>query len=318
MSTLRRSSERTTDPLDSFVDEMRSYGLEPPAFVDVGKIVRMPARDDKPGRESGWCIYYEISDDFQLGGIIGIGVFGSWKGNPEKKYWCSKRRETMSWDEQHRLDEKIKASRTARDLERIKMHGEASLRAVAMWEQSDQAPKQHPYLEAKGIKPHGVHSKWGKLLVPVMDDNQITSLQFIGNNGDKKFLRGGRTKGCYLRIGNRDTDTVYVAEGFATAATLYEITGNSCFVAFNASNLFAVASAVCDLHPVAKIIIAGDDDRATKGNPGRTKASSAAGMLHCGVAFPEFDDNASPEDTDFNDMARLRSLEAVKLVLGWA
>ena len=170
----------------------------------------------------------------------------------------------------------------------------------------------------KGIEPHGIHVSQGNLVVPVMDGNETTSLQFIDASGGKKFLSGGRVKGCYYRIGEKDSDTVYVDEGFATAATVHEITGDVCYVAFTAGNLLAVGHAVRARHPSAQLVMAGDDDHATDGNPGRAKASAAANALRCKVVFPEFGEGAGPDDTDYNDMARLYGAEAVKRVLGRA
>lgn len=38
-----------------------------------------------------------------------------------------------------------------------------------------------------------------------------------------------------------DADTLYLAEGFATGATIAEVTGKPCAVAYSASNLVSVA-----------------------------------------------------------------------------
>ncbi len=308
----------TDDPRAAFIDEMRSHGFEPPPYPAIEKLDRMPAPGDKPGKKSGWYWYVEFPDDSCEGGVIAIGVFGSWKGNPEKVVWSSKRRDAMVPVARVRLEEKIKAAKIAHDLAQKEAHKAAAQRAEEIWEQTDPAPKSHPYLKDKGIKPHGIHVSRGNLVVAVMDGDRITSLQFIGINGDKKFLSGGRVKGCYYRIGEKDSETVYVAEGFATAATLHEITGDVCYVAFTAGNLLAVGHAVRARHPSAQLVMAGDDDHATDGNPGRAKASAAANALRCKVMFPEFGEGAGPDDTDYNDMARLYGAEAVRLVVGRA
>ncbi|MCZ6772065.1 MAG: toprim domain-containing protein [Proteobacteria bacterium] len=309
---------RTDDPRAAFIDEMRSHGFEPPPYPAIEKLDRMPAPGDKPGKKSGWYRYVEFPDDSCEGGVIAIGVFGSWKGNPEKVVWSSKRRDAMSPVAQVRLEEKIKAAKIAHDLALKEARKAAAQRAEEIWEQTDPAPKSHPYLKDKGIKPHGIHVSRGNLVVAVMDGDQIASLQFIGINGKKKFLSGGRVKGCSYRIGEKYTDTVYVDEGFATGATLHEITGDVCYVAFTAGNLLAVGHAVRARHRGARLIIAGDDDHATDGNPGRAKAGAAANALRCKVVFPELGEGAGPDDTDFNDMARLYGAEAVKRVLGRA
>ena len=55
--------------------------------------------------------------------------------------------------------------------------------------------------------------------------------------------------------------------------------------------------------PGAELIIAGDDDRLTNGNPGRTKANAAAAKAGATVAFPNWPEGAPEDLTDFNDLA---------------
>jgi putative DNA primase/helicase len=69
---------------------------------------------------------------------------------------------------------------------------------------------------------------------------ELHSLQFIGPEGDKRFLSGGRVSGCYLLIGKPDV-TLCIAEGYATGASIHEAAGCAVAVAFNAGNLLPVA-----------------------------------------------------------------------------
>jgi putative DNA primase/helicase len=57
------------------------------------------------------------------------------------------------------------------------------------------------------------------------------------------------------------------------------------------------------------LLICGDDDHATEGNPGRAKAMEAA--VRCGGdwVLPDFTGlPRGPKDTDFNDLRRLREV----------
>src|SRR5690606_35275097 len=100
-----------------------------------------------------------------------------------------------------------------------------------------------------------------------------------GDGGEKRFLTGGKIKSGYFRI-NGAGDDVYVAEGLATGASIHEATGSTVYIAFNAGNLYEVASMV-KARENARLIIAGDDDTKTAGNIGRTKAEQAATGLAC-------------------------------------
>ena len=102
--------------------------------------------------------------------------------------------------------------------------------------------------------------------------------------------------GLFWWIGPK-TDKVLICEGFATAATLQEETGNRVYMAFTANNLMAVGRIVREKLPDAEIVFCADNDT-TAGNPGLTKATAAAQAIGASVAVP-------PISGDFNDYAIL-------------
>jgi putative DNA primase/helicase len=59
-------------------------------------------------------------------------------------------------------------------------------------------------------------------------------------------------------------------------------------VAFDSGNLKPVAVALTNKYPHYDLIICGDDDPKTPGNPGRTKATEAAKLVGARVCFPVF------------------------------
>jgi|GEM_PF-3274947 len=63
--------------------------------------------------------------------------------------------------------------------------------------------------------------------------------------------------------------------------------------------------------PNLPLIICADDDETIQGNPGVTKANSAALSTDANVAIPNFGVQRPEGITDFNDMAALRGLESV-------
>ena len=117
--------------------------------------------------------------------------------------------------------------------------------------------------------------------------NRLLNLQFIGEAGSKRFLTGGRVKGCCFLIGEPG-DVLCIAEGFATGASVHEATGYAVAVAFDCGNLQSVAEAMRARFPNARIVIAADDDYQTAGNPGLTKAREAAAAIGGSVAVPDF------------------------------
>ncbi|MDS4015696.1 MAG: DUF3987 domain-containing protein [Candidatus Accumulibacter sp.] len=138
------------------------------------------------------------------------------------------------------------------------------------------------------------------------------SLQFIGADGDKRFLTGGRVTGCYFRIGNvQGAAALCVAEGFATGASIHEATGYPVAVAFNAGNLPAIAQAMRAKFPDLPVILCADDDYRTEGNPGMTKATEAVRAVGGLLAVPDFGAGRPEWATDFNDLALLCGADAV-------
>ena len=141
------------------------------------------------------------------------------------------------------------------------------------------------------------------LLVPLYAGGVLVNLQRIAPDGGKRFLFGGRIKGAYSPMGRITPDKpLCICEGWATGATLHE-SGYTVACAMNAGNLKPVALALRAEYHTAEIIIAGDDDRQTEGNPGRAAANAAAAACGGLVTFPEWPADAPLTLSDFNDLA---------------
>lgn len=128
----------------------------------------------------------------------------------------------------------------------------------------------------------------GCLVVPLRDaDGRLWSLQVINGQGTKLFPKFGRKQGCFHVLGEADgAETLAVAEGYATAASVHEALGWPVAVAFDAGNLLPVGRALRERYPAALLVFAGDDDPNRPGNPGRTKAEAAAAAVGGVAVFP--------------------------------
>src|SRR5262249_34541072 len=129
--------------------------------------------------------------------------------------------------------------------------------------------------------------------------------------GAKRFLLGGRKSGCCFIIGE-PVGALCIAEGYATAASIREATGYAVAVAFDAGNLLSVARSLRSQFPGIDLIFCADDDAATQGNPGLTKARAAAQAVAGLLALPDFGSNRPEGASDFNDLHRQAGLEAVR------
>lgn len=180
---------------------------------------------------------------------------------------------------------------------------EVAEQAVQMWNSAGRPDPDHAYLMRKQVSPWMLRQRGSELLVPLYTAGFMVNLQRIALNGQKRFLSGGRVKGAYCPIGKPVAgERLYVAEGWATACTVYQLTGCAVAAAMNAGNLKPVALAMKAKYPDAHLIIAGDDDRQTEGNPGRAAAMAAAVTAGAEVSFPEWPDDAPLALTDFNDL----------------
>lgn len=103
---------------------------------------------------------------------------------------------------------------------------------------------------------------------------------------------------------------LYLCEGWATGATLHAETGHPVACAMNAGNLLEAGRHLQRRHPEAVLIVAGDDDRQTEGNPGKTAAIAAAAGLGCGLILPPWPADAPLHLSDFNDLRQWREAHA--------
>lgn len=286
----------------------QAFGFAPDEIIPDGSIHRFSTRD-QPQDKAGYYCFFDHGDGFQA------GFFGDWRSG-HFETWHNHNGEKLSPD----LIQGISEAKKKGQQERDRQAREAAEKARGIWEAAKPA-QDHQYLTRKGIKPHNARlDSYGNLILPVMDmQGQINSLQIIKPDGEKLFLTGGKIKGhfCPLR-GSDENGSVYIAEGFATAATVYEALEGTKTVltAFNAGNLQPVAQVVRVKYPDRKVVIAADFDHRTDGNPGLTKAREAAQAVNALLAWPEF----APDDpgTDFNDLAQATGLDAVKTRLEFA
>jgi len=202
-------------------------------------------------------------------------------------------------------------------------HAAAASQAERIWLAADPAPLDHPYLVRKNIGAGGLRLYRGNLtinevacdgalIVPARDaSGKLWTLEFITPAGKKLFLPGGRKSGCFALIGGTVSGTVLIGEGYATCATVEGATGFPAAVAFDATNLHAVAVAMRAQYPDARIVLCADDDHGTKGNPGITKGRAAAEAVGGVVAVPDFGGNRPSSATDFNDLAEHLNVQAV-------
>lgn len=216
-------------------------------------------------------------------------------------------------------DQRIRADR----LRQQQDHDTAAEQALDLWEAANEADAAgHGYIKRKGVGAHGVRvGADGWLLIPLRNaDGELRNVQRVAparpadGGPDKLFLKGGQVSGLWHMLGSvGGADVVLICEGYATAASVHEATGRPVAVAFTANNLKAVAKALRKAMPVASLVVAGDDDRATAlrsgKNPGAAAATAAATLVHGVPVLPK---GLPSGKSDFNDLHATKGADVVR------
>lgn len=142
-----------------------------------------------------------------------------------------------------------------------------------------------PYMSRKQIRHFGTKSNGNTLVIPAMDlEENLWNLQYIYPDGTKMFRRDGRRVGCMHRIGPDEYSKgiAYLAEGYATGASIFQATGVTTFISFTSSNLDLVYTGLREKYDGLKVIIAGDNDKAGR--------KHSAPVIYPGIAGKDWND----------------------------
>jgi len=290
-------SQSSWDHEREFNEAMRLSGINfKGALLADGAIHRF-APEGK-GNKDGWYVFYGMA-----------GAFGDWSQDIHQKW--SIRNQSLSYEDSSRLSEQIEKAKRASEQERNQRYEEASSLALTEWNGLSQTGSS-PYLSRKRVEIFGVRFRGELVVIPIKDaSGKLWSLQYISPDGTKRFLSGGRKKGCFHSISAfKNGDPIIVAEGYATGASVYMATSHPTVIAFDAGNLDPVIEELKKAYPKSLLLIAGDDDRWKEHNTGRIIAEEAAKKHNCRVLFPTFK-NLSTHPTDFNDLMLLEGKEEV-------
>jgi putative DNA primase/helicase len=262
-------------PEAQLIDAMRAAGLEPPDEILMdGKIHRFKSgTKGTPGIDKpGWYLVF--------GDGIPAGRFGCWRMGMEVTWRADVGRKLTEFEEMAHA-RRINESKVLREAAQERQHQIASETVEKIWLSGGAAHPDHPYLKRKGIQTHGVRITGdGRLMVPLYDqDRKLSTLQYIDDQGGKLYHPGGQTGGKFWMIGSLDEPgTLFVAEGFATAATIYEATDRPCVVAYSASNLVPVTGTLREMYGATQdIVIVADNDSSGVGQRYAEQASAKFG-----------------------------------------
>ena len=289
-----------SDAFQQFRDALAGRGIVPPSDLLADGAIHRCDAEGRGGK--GDAAYLLHLDGIPAGG------FENWRDGLGWQNWRGDVGRALTTAEESAHRAKIEAARREREAEEAKRKHEARERACLLWAEAF-ACTEHAYLTRKGITANGARLHRESLVLPIRDTaGALHSLQFIGTDGGKRYLTGGRIRGCYFGIGKPDK-VLCISEGFATGASIHEATGYAVAVAFDCGNLLPAAKALREKFPDLLLILCADDDYRTEGNPGKTKAIEAAQAVGGLLAFPDFGTGRADGATDFNDLHQLAGLQ---------
>lgn len=237
---------------------------------------------------------------------------------------------------QTRADDSSNRERDRAAEREAKRRDEAAEKALMIWRAAVPATDDHPYLRRKGVaavstlrtidvqsvarilgyvpKSSGDLLTGSILVVPVKVGDSLSTLELIDSDGGKSAIAGGaKARGYWsaepLPSGDGDGLTVQIGEGVATVLSAREATGDTSIAALSCSNLPNVAVAMRGRYPKANVVMLAD-----VGN-GQSYAEKAARLVGGTVAVPDFADDGADGEKDFNDLARSRGADAVRVAI---
>lgn len=256
---------------EQLVDQMLSNGITPPKFGDIkldGKINRFCASGKKG--DSGWYIVFNEG--------VPAGQFGDWRTGIIVSFRADIGRQLTPLEEMANT-RRMQEAKALREEEQKRKHEIAANTVEQIWSNGMHAEAEHPYLKKKGIYSHGARVTGdGRLMVPLFNsEGKLSSIQYIGEDGDKKYHAGGATSECYWTLGE-PSKTIYIAEGFATAATIFENTNQYTIISYSASNLVPVTRIVREkFGAMQDVVIVADNDVSGVGQKYADQASAKYG-----------------------------------------
>lgn len=281
-------------------------------------------RDFTPQLDGG---FHEVKENSFKGWYIGgekkttkgaqyiTFTLGDWRTG--EKYTFIDGVEELSSEEKKEYKKQQKIDEEKITKEKLSRESEVAIKACKEYE-AFKNEGVSPYLIKKSLSSNygakSVKNSWGKLdlIIPMKDaQGKIWGYQTIDETGEKAFVFGQKIEGCYYQFGSLNDDVIFICEGFATGASIYEATKKPVVVAFNTANLESVGKAIRTILPKKPIVFCADDDRFKKRNYGKEKAIKASQAIQAQVIFPRFED-LRDEPTDFNDMHIQLGLDKVR------
>lgn len=249
--------------------------------------------------KAGWYIGKEWTYN---GKSYFAATYGSWNlGNEKHRFVSWSKSEELEnkglRKEVKLLDEKLKQEEERLQSERL----EKILENFKTFTPINGA--ENKYLQKKHVSIFAglLEDNHKNLIVPVYEDFNKTICGYQRIFTDRKsFPVGQKIQGNFFFFGDiSEPSHVYLCEGIATAATIYEVTGVPTISCFNAGNIPNVIMKIKNQLSGKNVVIACDNDKSKTGYDFAIKAKRKFG--NAVILKPDFG-TTSTSLSDFNDL----------------
>ncbi|EMC8674025.1 toprim domain-containing protein [Campylobacter coli] len=322
--------------LTAFKSALENQGLiiEGLPIMD-GKIHRVKTTNDK-GRELSGA-YNGFLDDYPAGFMQNFktGIKENWKMPIEKN-------QSNNIKNSQKLHEQIKKDQELREKEILTLQEKTALKLENEYNNARWANSNHAYLKKKGFSENFYlkQDNKGSLLIPLKDENgKLWSVQRIFPNGDKiigviktkeekeqGIEYSAKKSGCFHLIGAKNLEyckEFIIAEGFATAATIYKALNKPVIMGIDAGNLSKIVETLKNKFQNTPITLIADNDkkRELKGlsNVGvETAKEIQQKFSDIKVIIPKISNQEAEQGiSDFNDIFLNKGIDEVKKQLNF-
>lgn len=164
---------------------------------------------------------------------------------------------------------------------------------------------------------HFIVGRYGRLLrasaFAVADDTLAKLMDEVFSPELRPKVRGGVSVDRAMQL---DGDPILYAEGYATARSLFMLTGRPVVMTIDAGNMVAVAGVLKARYPDSPHLFMADVDHAKEKNKGVLSANRAAAATAGAVLLPDLTAAEIERGfTDFNDLHQFRGAERLRTTL---
>ena len=121
-------------------------------------------------------------------------IFGDYSDGISENIF-PKTEKPLTYEEKQKRREAIRKAQAEAAAEQLKLWQETAGKALNIWQNLKPADPNHRYLIKKQVKAYNLRQSENRLILPLYDTSgKMWSLQYINEDGEKRFLSGGKKK----------------------------------------------------------------------------------------------------------------------------